>query len=286
VVRSEGGTWARSYPKPATGGPVPVEGAAVDRLVRVLSATRVQDLRLLTGAKQDDAARALAAAADFELDIRFAAVAGGQASNDETDLDLSAAQDWGIALRKDADGWTGVDKDLGVTFTLDNDTVEEFRRPFDAGQVFPLVASAVTQVTLTRPGGEVVHLNRTGNNGAATWTVTAGSEAPAPADAVAVRRWFRAVGALQVPAGTVLDTRAPEPTPGEITASITCAVPSVSGDPFQPTEQLTFAVLAPTAKGQPVHVWSNRGGSRFPRGRAVLPGPAVAELLPAAAAFK
>ena len=106
------------------------------------------------------------------------------------------------------------------------------------------------------------------------------------ADAVAVRRWFRLVGSLQVPAGSVLDARIPEPDAGESVASITCDVPAVTGDPFQKTEQLTLVALAAGAQGQPVHVWSNRGGSRFTRGRTVLPAATVAELFVDAASFR
>lgn len=278
VVRSEGGTWARSWPAAAGGGgPVPVDGAAVDRLVRVLAAARMHAVGIVSLDAKAGEARALLDAPEFEMDVRFAAVAGGQASNDETDLDLSAAQDWGIALRRDGDRWLGVDKDLGLRFALDADTVEEFRRPFDPGQVFPVVASAVTSVAIARGDGTSVALARDGQQ----WTVDG-----QPADPVAVRRWFRALGGLQVPDGTTLDARAPEPTPGEIASTISCTVPSVSGDPFQTSEILTLAALKPGAQGQSVHVWSNRGGSRFPRGRTVLAPAAVAELFADAAAFR
>ena len=282
VVRSEGGTWARTYPKPATGGPPPVESAAMDRLVRAISAARMQETTLIAATMRDEASRALLANADFELDVRFAAVAGGQASNDETDLDLSAAQDWGIALKRDGTRWIGVDKDLGLRFVLDDDTVEEFRRPFEAGQVYPVVASVVNLVEMSGIGGTKTALRRDG----VAWTVTIGTESAAPAEVVAVRRYFRTLGALTVPDGKTLDMRAPEPTPSEVVASITCTVPSVAGDPFATSEQLTLAILKPLANGTPVHVWSNRATSRFPRGRAIVPGAVVAELLPDPASFR
>lgn len=282
VVRSEGGTWSRTFPTPATGGPPPVESAALDRLIRALTAAHMQEPALIAAATRDEGSRALLANADFEIDVRFAAVAGGQASNDETDLDLSAAQDWGIALKRDGTRWIGVDKDLGLRFTLDDDTVEELRRPFDAGQLYPVVASVVTVVDIAGTGGTRTTLHRDG----ALWTVANGAEPTAPADVIAVRRYFRTLGTLTVPDGKTLDARAPEPTPAEVTASITCTVPAVAGDPFATTEQLTLAILKPTATGTPVHVWSNRANSRFPRGRAILPGTVVAELLPDAAAFR
>lgn len=282
VVRSEGGTWARTFPKPATGGPPPVESAALDRLVRALTAARMHEVTLVAATSRDEESRALLAAADFEMDVRFAAVAGGQASNDETDLDLSAAQDWGIALKRAGPRWIGVDKDLGLRFELDDDVVEELRRPFEAGQIYPVVASVVTLVEINGPGGTKTALRRDGT----TWSVLNGTEPVAPAEVIAVRRYFRALGALTVPDGKTLDVRAPEPTPSEIVASLSCTVPAVAGDPFATSEQLTLAILKPVANGTPVHVWSNRATSRFPRGRAILPGTVVAELLPDPAAFR
>ena len=277
VTRSEGGSWVRTYPAAGSAGQPPADGPAVDRLVRVLAAAEMRDVRIVALDPQAAESRALLAAPEFEFDVRFAAVAGGQASNDDTDLDLSAAQDWGIALRRSGERWQAVDKDLGLAFTLDADTVDELRRPFSAGQVFPVVATAVTGVAITRSGGNVVRLTRDGQR----WLID-GQEA----DAVAVRRWFRLVGSLQVPAGSVLDARIPEPDAGESVASITCDVPAVTGDPFQKTEQLTLVALAAGAQGQPVHVWSNRGGSRFTRGRTVLPAATVAELFVDAASFR
>jgi hypothetical protein len=283
VARNENGTWARTYPQLGAGGPVTVDGAAVDRLVRALAAARMADVRLVAEAGRTDDSRAILAAPEFELDVRFAAVVGGQASNDETDLDLTAAQDWGLAMRRDGERWQVVDKDLGLHFTLDADTVEEFRRPFTAGQVFPIVASAVTSASITRETGKpavtLVH-------GAGGWTVADGSEAAVAADAVAVRRWFRDLAAVQVPAGSALDARIPEPSPAETVALITCTLPSIGGDLQNPTEQLTLALLRPGPQGQPVHVWSNRGNSRFPRGRTVLPPTMLAELFPAASALR
>lgn len=283
VVRTEGGTWVRTYPAAtATNGQgAPVSGGAVDRLIRVLAGAKVEDLVLVAGNGKADGARELLAAPDFELDVRFAAVPGGQASNDETDLDLSAAQDWGFAAKRAGPRWQCVDKDLGVRFTLDDDTIEEFRRAFDQGQVFPIVGSVVTQVVIHRADGSDVTLARNG----VAWSAATGNESARPADAVAVRRYFRTVAALKLADGTALDARVPEPSASEIAASITCTVPAIGGDTNLPTEQLTLAVLRPTATGTPVHVWSNRGSSRFPRGRAVLPSPAVAEVLPDAAAF-
>ena len=277
VTRSEGGSWVRTYPAAGSAGQPPADGPAIDRLVRVLAAAEMRDVRIVALDPQAADARALLAAPEFEFDVRFAAVVGGQASNDETDLDLSAAQDWGMALRRSGERWQAVDKDLGLAFTLDADTVEELRRPFSAGQVFPVVATAVTGVTITRPGGSAVRLTRDGQR----WLVD-GLEA----DPVAVRRWFRLLGSLQVPAGSALDARIPEPGIGETVASIACEVPAVTGDPFQRTEQLTLVALAAGAQGQPVHVWSNRGGSRFARGRTVLPAATVAELFPDAVSFR
>lgn len=282
VARSEGGTWSRTFPKPATGGLPPVESAALDRLIRALSAARMQEATLIAATTRDEASRELLANADFELDVRFAAVAGGQASNDETDLDLSAAQDWGIALRRDGTRWVGVDKDLGLRFVLDDDTVEELRRPFEAGQIYPVVASVVAVVDITSFEGTKTGLRRDG----VTWTVASGAAPAVPADLVSVRRYFRTLGALTVPDGKALDTRAPEPTPSEVVASITCTVPAVAGDPFATSEQLTLAILKAQANGTPVHVWSNRATSRFPRGRALLPSTVVAELLPDPASFR
>jgi hypothetical protein len=277
VTRSEGGSWVRTYPAAGSVEQLPADGPAMDRLVRVLAAAEMREVRIVALDPQAAEARALLAAPEFEFDVRFAAVAGGQASNDETDLDLSAAQDWGMALRRSGERWQAVDKDLGLAFTLDADTVEELRRPLSAGQVFPLVATAVIGVTITRPGGGSVRLTRDGQR----WLVD-GEEA----DPVAVRRWFRLVGGLQVPAGSALDTRIPEPGAGESVASIVCEVPAITGDPFQKTEQLTLVALAAGAQGQPVHVWSNRGGSRFARGRTVLPAATVAELFADAASFR
>ncbi len=305
VVRTEGGTWVRTYPASTPGSAhgstptstpgsapasahsaAPVSGAAIDRLVRALAGARVADLALVVpGGKAGDAmresARDLLAAPDFEFDVRFAAVVGGQASNDETDLDLTAAQDWGFAAKRSGTEWTCVDKDLGLRFTLDDDTLEEFRRAFDDGLVFPVVASVVTRVEIKRADGTLVVLARAG----AGWQVTANSDAAKAADAVAIRRYFRTLGSLVVADGIVLDARVPEPAAGDIVAAITCAVPAIGGDVSLPTELLTMAVLRPTAAGTPVHVWSNRGGSRFPRGRAMLSGSSVAEALPDAAAF-
>ena len=290
VMRTEGGTWVRTYPANAVPGATvvagsAVAGSAVDRLIRVLSGARVEDLALISGdGKKDekgDDARALLANPDFEMDIRFAAVAGGQASNDETDLDLTAAQDWGFAARKDSQRWQCVDKDLGLRFTLDDDTVEEFRRAFDAGQVFPVVGSVVTRVDVKRTDGTLVTLVRNG----ADWTASSSTEAAKPADAIAVRRYFRTLGSLSMADGAALDARVPEPAAAEVVASISCTVPAIGGDTNQPSELLTLAILRPVANGTPVHVWSNRGGSRFPRGRAVVPSVAVAEVLPDVAAF-
>lgn len=287
VMRTEGGSWIRTYPgSTAPGAPAAaVAGAAVDRLIRVLSGARVEDLMLITGDGSGDGkadgARALLANPDFEMDIRFAAVVGGQASNDETDLDLTAAQDWGFAARQDGQRWLCVDKDLGVRFTLDEDTVEEFRRAFDAGQVFPVVGSVVTRVDVKRTDGTLITLARNGAN----WMVSSSTEAARPADAIAVRRYFRTLGTLSVIDGVALDARVPEPAAADVVASISCAVPAIGGDVNQPTELLTLAILRPSATGTPVHVWSNRGGSRFPRGRAVVPSIAVAEVLPDMAAF-
>ena len=283
VARTEGGTWIRTHPSSTVPGApaTAVSGSAVDRLIRVLSGARVDDLTLVMGDGLADGARDLLANPEFEMDIRFAAVAGGQASNDETDLDLTAAQDWGFAARKDGSRWLCVDKDLGVRFTLDDDTVEEFRRAFDAGQVFPVVGSVVTRVEVRRTDGTQVTLARDG----AKWSASSGIEAAKPADAVAVRRYFRTLGALSVNEGSALDARVPEPASAEVVASIRCSVPAIGGDVNQPTEVLTLAILRPTATGTPVHVWSNRGGSRFPRGRAVVPSVAIAEALPDLAAF-
>jgi hypothetical protein len=250
--------------------------------VRVLVSARVGNISLINGDGVANGARALLAAPDFELDVRFAAVAGGQAANDDTDLDLTAAQDWGFAARKEGPRWQCVDKDLGLLFTLDDETIEEFRRPFTIGQVFPVVGSVVTRVEIRRLDGSLVTLVRDG----ATWTAADGAGASAtPADAIAVRRYFRTLGELTVADGATLDARLPEPPAQDIVASVTCLVPAISGDRTQPTELLTLAVLRATAGGTPVHVWSNRGGSRFPRGRALLPAAAVAEVLPAAQAF-
>ncbi len=281
VVRSELGTWTRSFPAPATGSQPPVESAALDRLIRALTAAHMQQPTLIAAATRDEDSRALLANADFELDVRFAAVAGGQASNDETDLDLSSAQDWGVALKREGTHWIGVDKDLGLRFMLDDDTVEELRRPFDAGQLYPVVASVVTVVEIGANGGGKTTLRREG----AAWTVASGNDSAVPADVVAVRRYFRTLGSLTVPDGKTLDARAPEPTPSEVVAAITCTVPAVAGDPFATTEQLTLAILKPQAHGTPVHVWSNRATSHFPRGRAILAGTVVAELLPDAGSF-
>jgi hypothetical protein len=294
VARSEGGTWICTYPAssstsaPASASSAPgaassaIAGAAVDRLVRVLVSARVGNISLINGDGVANGARALLAAPDFELDVRFAAVAGGQAANDDTDLDLTAAQDWGFAARKEGPRWQCVDKDLGLLFTLDDETIEEFRRPFTIGQVFPVVGSVVTRVEIRRLDGSLVTLVRDG----ATWTAADGAGASAtPADAIAVRRYFRTLGELTVADGATLDARLPEPPAQDIVASVTCLVPAISGDRTQPTELLTLAVLRATAGGTPVHVWSNRGGSRFPRGRALLPAAAVAEVLPAAQAF-
>ncbi len=283
VARNENGTWARTYPQVGTSGPVTVDGAAVDRLVRALAAARMAEVRLVAESTRSDDSRGLLAAPEFELDVRFAAVVGGQAANDETDLDLTAAQDWGLAMRRDGERWQVVDKDLGLRFALDADTVEEFRRPFTAGQVFPVVASAVTAVTISRETGTPAV---TLAHGAGGWTVADGTAAAVAADAVAVRRWFRDLGALQVPAGTTLDARIPEPSPAEMVASITCTLPSIGGDVQNTVEQLTLALLRPGPQGQPVHVWSNRGNSRFPRGRTVLPPAMLAELFPTAAALR
>jgi hypothetical protein len=285
VARSEGGTWIRTYPSStptSTPASSAVAGAAVDRLVRVLVSARVGNISLINGDGVANGARALLAAPDFEMDVRFAAVAGGQAANDDTDLDLTAAQDWGFAARKDGPRWQCVDKDLGLLFTLDDDTIEEFRRPFTVGQVFPVVGSVVTRVEIRRLDDSLVTLVRDG----ATWTAADGvSTSATPADAIAVRRYFRTLSELTVADGTTLDSRLPEPTVQDIVASVTCLVPAISGDRTQPTELLTLAVMRATAGGTPVHVWSNRGGSRFPRGRALLPAAAVAEVLPAAQAF-
>ncbi len=297
VARTDGGTWVRTYPAsvPASAlasgtasaaSAAPVSGAAIDRLVRVLVGARVADLALVVpdgkaGDALRESARDLLAAPDFEFDVRFAAVVGGQASNDETDLDLTAAQDWGFAAKRSAAGWTCVDKDLGLRFTLDSDTMEELRAAFNDGLVFPVVASVVTRVEIRRADGTLVILARSG----AGWQVTSGSDAAKAADAVAVRRYFRTLGSLVVSDSTVIDARVPEPAAGDIVAAITCAVPAIGGDVSLPTELLTLAVLRPTAAGTPVHVWSNRGGSRFPRGRAMLSGSSVAEALPDAAAF-
>lgn len=294
VMRTEGGTWVRTYPAttaPGASAPAiagsPVSGSNVDRLIRVLSGARVDDLMLINGSgsssgdnKSDDA-RDLLANPDFEMDIRFAAVAGGQASNDETDLDLTASQDWGFAARKDGQRWLCVDKDLGVRFSLDDDTMEEFRRAFDAGQVFPVVGSVVSRVDVKRVDGTQVTLARDGAN----WLVGSNTESAKPADPIAVRRYFRALGTLSMADGVALDARVPEPAAADVVASISCTVPAIGGDVNQPTELLTLAILRPTATGTPVHVWSNRGGSRFPRGRAVVPSVAVAEVLPDLAAF-
>ncbi len=285
VTRSEGGTWSRTWPADGVARPA-VDVAAIDRLIRALAAARMREVRLVAaatpGGGHDTGVRELIDRADFELAVRFAPRSAGQAANDDTDLDESAAQDWGFAAMRAGAAWDCVDRDLGLRFTLDADTVDELRRPLTADEVFPVVASAVTAATIAAAlPGTPVALART----ASGWTVDG-----VAADPLAVRRWLRDLGALRAVAplggGPAFDPRAPEPTPGEIVARITCEVPAVSGDPYQTGETLTLAVLAATDRGRPVHVWSNRGGSRFPRGRAVVTGPALAAVLVDAAAFR
>ena len=276
VAKGDGGTWRRTWP---TGPASPVDAGAIDRLIRVIAHARVQDLALVGLGAAPERAKALLAAPDLELAVRFAAVVKGRAANDETDLDETAPQDWGIALKKLDNRWFGSDLEGGLWFSLDDDTVEELRRPFADGQLFPVVAAVIRSVVITTglndPDKLETHLERSDGR----WTVRAGDQAAKPAQEVEVRRWFRELGRLRV---AKLDSRAAELTPLETVSTIAVEVPALG----KGSETLTLALGRPGPQGVPVHVASNQATSSFPRGRALLDPAVAAGLLPSAASLK
>lgn len=268
VTRNESGAWLRTWPK--QGAAQPVDAAAVERLVRQLAGAELGRMRFATA---ED--RAILADPQLEFDLRFASTTAGKQSIADTDVDDTADQDWGMALRREQDGkiWRGVDRDGQFGFTLDDEVVEALRQPFDPGAVFPVVPALVKRCEIRR-GERLTVLVREG----ARWTVAEGGE-PRPADEQAVRRWFRALGQLSAAAR---DDRAVEPPPAQLEGSVRCEVPGLEGG----TELLALAVgRLGTLARVPVWTSSDKAVSRFPRGRSEIPAAAAEQVLPAAAAF-
>lgn len=268
VTRNEAGAWLRTWPKQSAAQPV--DAAAVERLVRLLAGAELGRLRFATA---ED--RAILADPQVEFDLRFAATTAGKQSIADTDVDETADQDWGMALRRDAAGgpWRGIDRDGQFGFTLDEELVEALRLPFDPGAVFPVVPALVKRCEIRR-GERLTVLVRVG----ARWTVAEGGD-PLPADEQAVRRWFRALGQLSAAAR---DDRAVEPPAVQLEGSVRCEVPGLDGG----TEVQSLAVgrLGTLAK-VPVWTASDKAVSRFPRGRCEIPASSAEAALPAAAAF-
>ncbi len=248
-ARAEGGSWRRTHPEGADS----TDPAAIDRLVRALCLAQVSDVKLEESGQQ----RTLDGAT-IDIDLRFAAVPMGEAGTREVDLDETLQIDWGISLKRDADRWIGVDKELGRRFTLDDETMEELLRPVERGLVFPVLPGIALSGSIITNDAPPVQLNRAGEG----WTVTPGNDPAKPADAVAVRRWFRDLGNLR---GTVND-KAAEPTPKDVAATITVKVPGLNRD----TETLTLRIMGSDGGGTAVYVASDKAVSRFPRGRAVV----------------
>lgn len=257
VTRADGGTWRRTYPAPA----VPVDGGAVDRLIRVLASAKAETIRLAQSPEDHQRAQAILAAPEAELAIRFAPAEMGQAANDETDLDETAAQDWGLAMVKDGSRWLATDAEGGLLLVLDAETVEALLVPLEGGRLFPIVPSTVTALEGTGPAGSW-RIERA----ATGWSLT--GDTSARVDPFAVRRLLRQLATLP---GTP-DARHPESAAP--IASLVVEVPAVGGG----RERLRL-VLGPD--GRP-WVGSDLPGSAFPRGGApaipVTTVPALADL--------
>lgn len=267
VARNEGGAWARTWPRAA--GSRPVDAGAVESLVRVLAAAELGGLRFATAAD-----RALLAEPEVEVDLRFAATAAAKQAIADTDVDETADQEWGMALRRVDGRWRGVDRDGLYGFSLDDEVVEALRQGLDGGAVFPLVPALVKRCEIRR-GERLTTLTREGQ----AWLVAEDGDTR-PADAQAVRRWFRTLAQLAA-AGT-RDERAVEPPVGEREGSVRVELPGLDGG----TEAVTLTIARLGALPR-VAAWtaSDKPASRFPRGRVEIQRGDAEQALPAAAAF-
>jgi hypothetical protein len=267
ATRSDGGGWTRSFPA-ATPPPV-IDAGAVDRLVRVLAGATLEDVGFPSA---ED--RAILTAPEIALDLRFAPNTSAKQAHADTDLDETATQDVGWALVEREGKWRGIDRDALLAFTLDAGVVEEIRRPFTVGALYPVVASLVTRAEIRSDTGSVV-LVREG----AGWSVAVDGGESRPADALAVRRWFRALGGLRAER---IDARAVAFPAARVEASVVCTMPGLAGG----NELVTLQIgRREDGRTRVVHVASDQLASRFPAGRAVPAEVDFDALVPGVAAF-
>ena len=256
LARRDGGLWTRTWPAPAAAA----DNAAVDHLVRVIAASTARSVDLVQTAEQRARVKAILAAPEAELAVRYAPADMGQAANDETDLDETASQDWGLALVRTTDGWLGTDADGALLYALEADTVEALLAPAEGGRLFPIVPAVVTALDVVPAQGQPWRIERASTG----WKVVNGGTGTV--SDVAVRRLLRDLTAL---AGTPDATLA---EPDARSPALVVEVPGLGSG----RERLRLAL--PAAGG--VWVGSDRVGSGFPRGgaRSTVTIPALAEL--------
>lgn len=267
INRSEGGAWTRSFP--AAPVPPPVDAGAIDRLVRVLVGAQLTAVRFPTAAD-----RAILSDPEVEFDLRFAANSAGKQANADNDIDETANQDVGWALRQVDGRWRGIDRDGLLAFELNATVVDEIRRPFDVGTLYPVVPTLVKRAEIRR-GDSVVALVRDG----AQWTVAVDGGEARPADEIAVRRWFRALGALRA---TSIDARAVAFPAQRVEASVICTQPGLDGSGEQVVLQIGITEVG---RKRQVHIGTSQLASRFPIGRAEPVEFDSEAVLPTAATF-
>ena len=261
LTKAEGGTWRHTWPVPV----VPADGGAIDRLIRTLASARATSIDLAQTPADRAKAQAILTNPTVELAVRYAPAELGQAANDETDLDETAAQDWGLAMIKEGDHWLGTDGEGDLLLTLDAETVDALLAPIEPGRLFPLVPATVTAIEGTTAAGHWrIERSATG------WTVTS-KDASGRVDDLAVRRLLRTLSTLP----GIPDARQPEPTAA--TSSLIIEVPAIATGITRGSERLRLVLADSKA-----WIGSDRPGSAFPRGGAPAPAftvPALADLL-------
>ncbi len=288
VARAEDGTWSRTFPAPAPGtSRAAVDAVVVGRLARALCAARATSVRLLT-----DEDRATLEHPVFELDARFAPRAAGAPSMEIADERDTVPQDRGFAFAPESPAqaatnaggggaWRAVDKEGGVSYLLDAETVDILRAPIDADALYPVVPGLVRTIEVVTAKERYV-IER-GDQG---WTVRDADAAngssppspPEPANEIEVRRLFRDLAELR--ALSREPTAAPL-LPTAASATICCAMPASAGE----TERLTLTIGGAENGSAPASIDSTRPQTPVPKGRVRLAAAAIIKIAPQRSRF-
>lgn len=186
AARAGGGSWTRTFPA----GAVPLDPPAVQRVVRALCRLKARHVRMTTPADR-------LLPHDAELAIRFAPKeARRTGAEDEVELIDTVPQEHGWTMTRSGLGWTMLDINGGLAFTIDAADAEVLLADTASDRLYPVAAGLVTAIEVG--GSEPFRLERSGE----TWQLTRTGKPAATADALAVRRLLRALAALRASATT------------------------------------------------------------------------------------